>query len=114
MEKLIGFLLLIVGEFMAINAELLVSVALKNQQKILPAFIKNGLLITISGLMLITGYYLVYKSTRNIWLASFISILSIIIAEPISTYLIFHELPQRGTLIGLILGFLGLLATIFL
>ncbi len=114
MEKLIGIALLFVGEVLAINAELFVSVALKNEQKILPIFIKNSLLFTLSGILCISGYYLIYKSTRNIWFASFISILGIIIAEPISTYLIFHELPQRGTLIGIILGILGLLATIFL
>lgn len=114
MDKLIGIFLLVLGEILAINSELFVSVALKNQQKMFPVFLKNGLVITISGFMLITGYFLVYKSTKNIWLASFVSIISIIIAEPFSTYFIFHELPQRGTLIGLILGFLGLLATIFL
>lgn len=114
MDKLIGIFLLFIGEVFAINAELFVSVSLKNEQKFLPIFIKNSLLFTLSGILCISGYYLIYKSTRNIWLASFISILSIIIAEPFSTYFIFHELPQRGTFIGLILGFLGLLATIFL
>ena len=48
----------------------------------------------------------------NIWLISVASITSILIVEPLVAYLVFHEMPTRGTVIGLILGVLGFISTL--
>jgi hypothetical protein len=55
-----------------------------------------------------------YRVFKNIWIVSAISITSILITEPILNYLIFHELPTKGALAGLILGVIGfVLALLF-
>jgi hypothetical protein len=54
------------------------------------------------------------KYLENIWVVGAVSIASIVVVEPIITYLIFHELPGRGALIGLILGILAIISALFL
>lgn len=77
-------------------------------------FFKMFLVIIVSGAFLIGGYMLCFRAFKNIWVVSAISITSILIVEPLTTYLIFHELPARGPIVGLVLGVLGFVAALFL
>jgi hypothetical protein len=52
-----------------------------------------------------------YRSFRNIWIVSALSITSILIMEPLIGYLVFQQLPTRGALFGLLLGAAGFLVT---
>jgi hypothetical protein len=111
MRKIIPILFIIFGEALAIYSEV---IAAKNVNNFLPTFLKMSCIMMIAGIFLILGYMLGIKYFDDIWIIGVISITSIIIAEPIITYLIFSELPSKGAIIGLILGVLGLLAALFI
>lgn len=111
MRKIIPILFIIFGEALAIYSEV---IAAKNVNNFLPTFLKMSGIMMIAGIFLILGYMLGIKYFDDIWIIGVISITSIIIAEPIITYLIFSELPSKGAIIGLILGVLGLLAALFI
>jgi hypothetical protein len=111
MEKILTIALLFFGESLSIYAEV---VAAKNIHAFGSTFLKMSLLMAIAGIALIAGYMLGVKYLQNIWVIGAISIVSIIIMEPIITYSIFHELPSKGALIGLVLGVFGLASALFI
>ncbi len=110
MNKLIPIVLLFLGESLAIYSEV---IAARNIHTFTATFWKMSAVMTLAGLLLIAGYMLGLKYLNNIWIVGAVSIASIIITEPLITYAIFHELPSRGALIGLVLGILGLLSALF-
>jgi len=71
------------------------------------------LLIALAGGFLIAGYMLGFNAFKNIWIVSVASITSILIVEPILAWTIFHQIPTIGTIIGFILGAIGLFLSIF-
>lgn len=73
-----------------------------------------ALFACFSGLCLLLAYALGYLATGNIWLVAVVSVLVLLICEPVLIWLLFRELPGRGAFIGFILGALGLAATIWL
>jgi hypothetical protein len=101
--KLLAFGLLMLGELIAIGGELL---AARSQQVFWPS-----VLYVLSVPALLGGYKIGYAAYGNIWTVTVLSITSILIVEPILSYTMFQTLPQRGALLGLILGSLGLIAT---
>lgn len=109
--KIIPLLLLFVGESLAIYAEV---IAAKNIQTFSSTFWKMSALMTLAGLLLIAGYMLGLKYLHNIWIIGVVSITSIIIMEPLITYILFHELPSKGAFLGLILGIFGLFFALFI
>ncbi len=111
MKKVLPLILLFFGESLAIYSEV---VAAKNIHTFGSTFLKTSLLMTLAGLGLIAGYMLGVKYLQNIWVIGAVSVVSIIIMEPIITYSIFHELPSKGALIGLVLGVLGLASALFI
>lgn len=115
MSKIASILLIIVGEFFAIGAEM---VAAKKLDLATLAggkiFLLMFITMTVAGGFLVLGYMLGYKAFQNIWIVSAISVTSILIIEPILAYVIFHELPTKGALIGLILGGVGFATTLFI
>jgi len=111
MKKLIPIFLLLTGESIAIYSEV---IAAKNINNFVQTFWKMFGIMAIAGLFLIGGYMLGMKYLQNIWVVSAISIATIVIVEPLVTYVIFHELPSRGALIGLILATLAILSALFI
>ena len=107
--KIISIILLFLGESLAIYTEVIAAHAYQNNL-FWSIFIKMFLLMTIAGGLLVAGYMLAFKGFKDIWIVSVISITSILFMEPIINYLVFHELPSRGTTIGFILGVLGLIS----
>ncbi|GEM_PF-257373 len=71
-------------------------------------------IIILAAIGLFLGYVLGIRAFENIWIVSVISIVSILILEPILAYAIFKQLPTRGALIGFMLGSVGFLATLFI
>lgn len=71
-------------------------------------------LACFSGLCLLLAYALGYRATGDIWLVAVVSVLVLLICEPVLIWLLFQELPTRGVLVGFILGALGLAATVWL
>lgn len=109
LEKLITTLLLFSGESLGIYVEI---IAAKNAGALGDILIKMIICMFLAVFSLVAGYVVGIKYFQNIWIVGVISITSIIIVEPIMTYLIFHEMPNRGALIGLVLGILGFIVSI--
>jgi len=76
--------------------------------------IKPMLMICIAGISLIVAYWLGYQATRNIWVITVASLTMLLILEPIVIYAMLGEAPQRGAIIGFVLGAVGLLCTVLL
>jgi len=110
--KIATILFLFFGEAFSVYSEMVAAkshhVAIESSSAI---YVKACLVIALAGCLLIAGYMIGYKSYRNIWIVSAMSITSILIMEPLIGYLVFQQLPTRGALIGLILGALGFIAT---
>ncbi|NRH41851.1 hypothetical protein [Pseudomonas sp. MS15a(2019)] len=71
-------------------------------------------LACFSGLCLLLAYGLGYRATGDIWVVAVVSVLVLLVCEPLLIWLLFQELPGRGALVGSILGALGLAATAWL
>ncbi len=111
MGKIISILCIFIGESLAIYAEV---IAAKGINTFLSSFWKMTALMFVAGAFLIAGYMFGMKYLQNIWIVGAISIASIVVVEPLITYLIFEELPARGPLIGLILGVLAIASALFI
>lgn len=105
--------LIFCGETGAILAEMIAAKHYSANSAFLSVFFKMFLMIVFAAGFLIAGYMVGFKAFKNIWIVSIASITSILIMEPILAYAIFHQLPTKGALDGLILGVIGFLATIF-
>ena len=111
--KIVSILLLFFGESLAIYAEVVSAREFQNNL-FGQVFLKMFLIMTLAGGFLIAGYMLGFKSFKDIWVVSVISVVSIIFMEPVINYMIFQELPTTGTAVGLTLGILGLLSMMLL
>lgn len=113
--KILVILLIFCGEVFSIFAEMKMAkyyASFPNQA--LPFLFKVLLVIFVAGGFLVIGYSLGFKVFKNIWVVSVVSITSILIMEPLISWLIFRQLPERGPLIGLIFGVLGFCSALFL
>lgn len=63
--------------------------------------------------LLVYGYMWGYQAFKNIWVIVALSVASIVIVEPIIAWVLFHEIPTKGALIGFLLGVVGILVSIF-
>ncbi|MDR3571542.1 MAG: hypothetical protein P4L81_05100 [Candidatus Pacebacteria bacterium] len=108
----LAIVLVFAGETFSIIAELLAS---KNMEAGAAfAFWTMFILIAAAGGCLVGGYMLGYEQLKNIWIVTAISVGSIVIVEPIITYLVFHQFPTAGATIGLGLGFAGIFASLLI
>lgn len=109
-QKLISIGLLFFGEALVIYAEILSAKMFYTQSRPFWFVISRvGTAAFISAFMLLCGYMFGLQAFKNIWIISVISITSILLAEPILAYFITHQLPTKGAVAGLILGFIGLI-----
>lgn len=66
-----------------------------------------------AGILLLVGYMLGLKAFENIYIVSVVSITSILVLEPLLAFLVLHQLPTRGAVVGLVLGGVGLFSALF-
>lgn len=104
MKLLFPLLLLVIGEALFVYCEMIIA----KQSHILSMTI----LSLFAGLVVIAGYYYGYQLSKNIWIVTAASIGTILITEPVISWLVFHEIPTRGATLGLIFGALGLITTL--
>lgn len=112
-QKLLSIGLLFFGEGLIIYAEILSAKMFYTQAR--PFWFvmsRVGAVALISTFMLLCGYMFGLQAFKNIWIVTVISITSILLAEPILTYTVTHQLPTKGAVVGLILGFIGLIITL--
>ena len=105
-----GILMIALGEAMAIYCEI-VSVKHMNSPKMVWWML---FWITIAGIPLIFGYILSFKGLQNIWVVSIVSIVSILIAEPLVTWFVFKEVPTLGPILGFVFGLIGFFCVLFI
>jgi len=111
---IIALLLMIFGEVLTIYSEVYASKLPGSVMKTPELFIKPMLLISIAGISLVFAYWLGYQGTGNIWVVTVASLTLLLVLEPIVIYAMLRELPERGAIIGFILGSAGLIATVTL
>lgn len=110
MKLLLGILLMVLGEGFSIYAE---ASAVKRHLE--PNHVRWCILvITLGGLMLVPGYIVLYRVFGDIWKVSIVSILSILVLEPIIVWTLFGEIPSKGSVLGFILGVLGFACTLWI
>jgi hypothetical protein len=114
-RRILSLILLFVGEALCVYAEVTAAQShAADPSRFTSDFFRGFAWITLAGALLIVGYMMGYASFRNIWIITVASITSILVAEPTLTYAVFREVPGRGPVVGLILGALGLVATLVL
>jgi hypothetical protein len=106
--------LILAGEALAIYAEISGAKIYSAGGLFNQTFLRVFVFILFGSICLLVGYMLGYRGFRNIWIVSAISITGILIIEPSLNYTIFHQLPTKGALIGLILGAIGFVAALFI
>ncbi len=93
---------LVLGEALAITAELVVA-----KGRLLP-----GVLLGLVGLpCLLFGYWLGVK-TGTVWKVSAVSIGAIVLAEPALVWLFFRQWPSKWELVACLLGVAGMLVAL--
>jgi len=107
--KIIAVISVFLGELLAVYAETFVI----KYPFMSSNFWKMFLIMSLGGLLLISGYLLGYKAYQNLWTITVISIATLLIAEPLIIVFYFNQTPTTGALIGFILGIIGLTASIF-
>ncbi len=107
-----SFLILVVGEGLNIWAEMS-SAKLAGPQSLLEP--KNTILflmVFVGCSFLLVGYSVGYGASKTIWTVTVSSIVAILVVEPVLAYFFFNQLPQKGAIVGLVLGVIGFIATI--
>ena len=107
--KIFSIFLVFFGELLAVYAETFII-----KYKLFSGnFWKLFLLITIGGFLLLVGYYLGYKAYQNLWVITVISIVTLLITEPLILVVFLNQTPTVGMLTGFALGIIGLFLALF-
>lgn len=106
--KISAILLVFFGELFAVSAETFGT----RHEMFSSGFWKMIILMTISGILLVLGYFYGYKAYQNLWTITVISLTTLLIAEPFIIFVFFHQTPTIGALIGFILGIIGLICAL--
>ena len=115
MFRLLSILFLLGGEAFSVYAEMIAARAHSlDSEPFLSIFWRAFLQMAVAGALLIAGYMYGYRSFKNIWIVSALSITSILIMEPVIGFIVFQQLPTRGAVLGLVFGALGFAATFVL
>ncbi len=69
-------------------------------------------MIFVGCALLLFGYAIGYNTTKNIWVVTAVAISALLIIEPTLAYILFHQLPEKGALLGFLLGAVGLIVTL--
>lgn len=98
--KVLSLIALFIGEALCIYSEMLVAKK--------PDWWWTFFLITLAGIPLLIGYHYGYKAFGSMWVVMVVSIVSILLVEPVLVFIMFKELPTKGSLAGFFCGALGL------
>ena len=113
--KLFSLFLLFFGESLAIYTEIAGAKSTQSLSVIdWQTFIKLFVIMTLAGGSLLLGYMLGMISFKSAWVVAIISILSILIIEPILIFSFFREMPSKGSIVGLAFGLCGIAATLMI
>ena len=108
--KALFLVLILIGEAMAIYSEVIAAKEYNNLRTM--AWMLWW--ITVAGFFLIPGYMLGMKMFKDIWLVSVVSIVCVLICEPILVWSVFKEVPSLGSILGFVFGMVGFACTMFI
>lgn len=103
--------LLIIGEGLNVLAELYAA-KIPPTSLFKPESLILFVMVFFGCSFLLLGYSVGFSVSKNIWIVTASSIAAILIVEPALAYMFFQQLPEKGALLGLILGATGLVATV--
>ncbi|NOS67128.1 MAG: hypothetical protein HOO67_02070 [Candidatus Peribacteraceae bacterium] len=113
--KILVLLLIFLGEFFVIYAEIRASNTYSLPgQSFGRVFLAMFPVFLVGGALLMSGYILGYRAFQNIWIVTAISITSVLVVEPLLAFTIFQQVPTRGAWLGLGFGTAGLLSALLL
>ena len=111
MLQVVAVVVLLAGECTAVWAE--VSFACDPQVAgIRRSVLVHGGAMAAASIGLLGGYRLCTQVLGDIWVVGVLSIVTILVAEPAITLAVSGTRPGVGAVIGLVLGGLGLVATV--
>lgn len=97
---ILSLIALFIGEALCIYSEMLVAKG--------GGWLWTFFLITLAGIPLLIGYRYGYQAFNSMWPVMVISIVSILIVEPILVFVMFNDRPTWGSIVGFLLGSAGL------
>ena len=99
--KIFSILMLFIGETLCIYSEALVAKQ--------PQWFWTFFLITLAGIPLLAGYHYGYQAFGSMWMVMAVSVASILVAEPITIWVMFKEYPSTQAKLSMAFGLVGLL-----
>jgi hypothetical protein len=99
-----SILAVFLGEALCIYAEMLVARG--------AGWLLTFSLITLAGIPLLAGYRFGYQSFGSMWVMMVVSVVSILIVEPLLVTSMFKETPSWGSMAGFACGVIGLYLTL--
>ncbi len=109
---LLSSALLIVGEGINVWAEMMSAKLPTTASLFRPENLFLFGMVIVGCSFLLFGYSVGYTATKNIWTVTVASVVAILITEPVLAYMFFSQLPEKGALVGMILGIAGFIATV--
>ena len=100
MRELIGCVLIMCGEAIAIFSQAYISRFGISWSTLWAACLG----IFVAGVMLLAGYRITYTAVKSIWTVSIFSLSSIAVLEPMIMWFMFKEVPSWRHVVGFILG----------
>lgn len=111
--KFIALLSLFAGEAFVIWAEMLGAKLYAQALPLWKALGYTAIPLCVGALLLVIAYMIGFRYFANIWIVSAISLGTILVVEPLFNLLYIGQTPTTGASIGLLLGILGILSSIF-
>jgi hypothetical protein len=110
--KVLAVLVMFLAESLCILGENMVAGRVKAGQSVADYWPLMLVVTILWGVALSAAYGIGMKAFGRIWTVSVVSLGAIVIAEPTIVWLYWHEAPSHGEVVGLLLGFAGMLAAL--
>jgi|ERR1035441_3767901 drug/metabolite transporter (DMT)-like permease len=111
MNQILTGLAIFFGEVLMIGAEMWAA-KLFNPARPWTVIIPVIAVSIVGVCLLVYGYTFGYRAFKNIWIVTAISIVGILVVEPLVAWLLFREIPTTGAFIALILGVIAIITSI--
>jgi hypothetical protein len=98
--QILSLLAIFIGEALCIYSEMLIAKG--------GGWLWTLFLITLAGVPLLVGYRYGYLAFESMWPVMVISVVSILVVEPLLVWSMFRETPSWGSVAGFVCGVVGL------
>lgn len=109
--KIVGPLMIVLGEILAIYAQVTAASLLSSPSAGDVDLWRKIVCGAFGGVLLVLGYVVSYRGFGSIWTVSAISVCMVLVVEPLMAWGVFREVPWGGSVAGLVLGTAGMIAS---